>query len=51
MSFPEKDILRLDVPMYHTLSMHRAECVSDFGRDSQSIINRKLLLAVQTVAE
>src|SRR2546426_11206378 len=48
---PEQDVLRLDVPMDHPLSVGVAEGQGGVARHGDGLLDRKRLLAVEPVAE
>jgi hypothetical protein len=47
----EQDVLRLDVAMNDAALMGVGQRVGDFFRDSESVLERELLLSVQTTPE
>ncbi len=47
----QQDILRLDIPVYHIVAMGVVQCCGDRPRDRQNVVDRDLLLAVQTLPE
>jgi hypothetical protein len=51
MTIVKKNVLRLDVTMYHTMTVRISESASNFARDAQRIVYWELPLTVETRAK